>query len=144
MLLSRFTQSFQSIATASTRTVLQWAPWLITAGLALLLEAQNGLEALLGAFLLGAAVGPLYPLFIALFLNFGEAGNVVFVLGGVGAALFPWVTGLVSARTHSLRTGLAVLFLVSVSLGILSRRASLQRWSLPGPHPDGHQIPTQE
>lgn len=132
MLLSRFAQSFPSIATGSTRTILRAGPLLIVAAMVLLLDARNGPEALLGAFILGGAVGPLYPLLVALFLNFGEAGNIVFVLGGVGAALFPWLTGLVSTRTHSLRGGLTVLFLGSMFLGLLAWRASLRGWSRTG------------
>jgi fucose permease len=137
MLASRFAQSFHSIATASTRIVLRLSPLLIAFALALLLDARNSLEGTLAAFILGAAVGPLYPLLIALFLNFGEAGNIVFVLGGVGAALFPWLTGLVSTRTHSLRSGLTVLFLGSIFLGLLAWRASLGAWTRPGIHLDG-------
>jgi FHS family glucose/mannose:H+ symporter-like MFS transporter len=124
MLLSRLAQSYRPIAAASTKLILRWSPWLITAALLLVLGVPSGPGALSGAFLLGTAVGPLYPLLIALCLHFGEAGNIVFVFGGMGAAFFPWLTGLVSTWTGSLRAGLSVLLLASTLLALLGWRLS--------------------
>jgi MFS transporter, FHS family, glucose/mannose:H+ symporter len=124
MLLSRMAQSYGSVAASSRNLVLRAAPAAITIGLLLILFVHNGLPELLGALLLGSAAGPLYPLLIALFLDFGEARNSVFVLGGVGASLFPWLTGLVSTHTHSLRAGLSILLLASTSLAAFGWRLS--------------------
>ena len=63
---------------------------------------------LAGALLLGLAIGPMYPLLLALALRRGEAGNIVFVLAGCGASLLPLLTGVVSDRTGSLRAGLGI------------------------------------
>jgi MFS transporter, FHS family, glucose/mannose:H+ symporter len=124
MLLSRLAQSYGSVAVSSKNLVLRTSPAAITIGLLLILFARNGVPELLGALLLGIAAGPLYPLLIALFLDYGEAGNAVFVLGGVGAALFPWLTGLISTYARSLRAGLSILLAASVLLAVFGWRLS--------------------
>jgi fucose permease len=55
----------------------------------------------------GAFIGPLYPLLLSYLLELSPWGWF-FAVGGLGAALFPWITGLVSAHYHSLRYGLVV------------------------------------
>jgi fucose permease len=55
--------------------------------------------------LAGLSLGPLYPLVLSFMLKFTARGWI-FAVGGAGAALFPWVTGLLSAHFGSLRYGL--------------------------------------
>lgn len=55
----------------------------------------------------GAAIGPLYPLLLAV-ATARYRGSRVFLAAGLGAALFPWLTGLVSDASGSLRAGLGV------------------------------------
>jgi len=43
-----------------------------------------------------------------------------FAVSGMGAALFPWITGLVSARFHSLRYGLMVPCITGVAMAVLN------------------------
>ncbi len=55
----------------------------------------------------GAALGPLYPLLLAV-ATARYRGTRVFLAAGLGAAVFPWFTGLASGAAGSLRAGLAV------------------------------------
>jgi len=119
MLVSRFLQSHRRIATASAMPLMVCGPWLISAALGVLLLSSGGLSMLAGALLLGLAIGPMYPLLLALALRRGEAGNVVFVAAGCGAALLPLLTGLVSGWTGSLRAGLGVSLAGAVAMGCL-------------------------
>lgn len=109
LMLSRLYHAKQRKAAASQRIILQLHPWLIVTGLVLLIGSSRGMVSVCAAFLIGAGVGPLYPLALALLLNFGEASNAGFLMGGIGASLLPMLTGLVSAWTHTLRAGLGVL-----------------------------------
>jgi FHS family glucose/mannose:H+ symporter-like MFS transporter len=59
----------------------------------------------------GLSLGPIYPLCLARVLSIThDSINAKWVFGssGLGGALFPWITGQVSAHTGSLRTGLLV------------------------------------
>ena len=78
---------------------------------------------LAGALLLGLAIGPMYPLLLALALRHGEASNVVFVMAGCGASLLPLLTGLVSKWSGSLRIGLGVPLVAAVVMGCLGLAA---------------------
>jgi FHS family glucose/mannose:H+ symporter-like MFS transporter len=108
LLLSRLVQSNRRVATASERPLLRLSPWLISIGLTVLIVASDGPAMLAGALLLGIGVGPMYPALLALVLSRGEGGNSVFVIAGIGAAMVPLLTGLVSGSTGSLRLGLGV------------------------------------
>jgi fucose permease len=119
MLVSRFIQSHRSIATASALALFVGGPWLMTAGLGVLLLSTGGPSMLAGALLLGLAVGPMYPLLLALVLRHGEGGNLVFVVAGCGASLLPLLTGLVSKWSGSLRIGLGVPLVAAVVMGCL-------------------------
>lgn len=120
LLLSRFVQSYGQIATRSGRRVLRWAPWLAAAAVVLLLVGQGSVAISVAAFLLGSAIGPLYPLALALILDHGEAGNVAFLIAGIGASSLPLLTGLVSGQMHSLARGLLVLLVAAIAMGLLA------------------------
>ena len=108
MLLSRLLHSNRAFAARLQSPWLIGGPALMTAALALMLTAHKGLPVTLAALLLGLAIGPMYPLLLALALDHDEFGNFAFVIAGCGAALLPLLTGLISAATGSLRAGLAV------------------------------------
>lgn len=120
MLVSRFIQSHRRIAATSVLTLFLAGPWVMSLALSVLLISTGGVSMLVGAFLLGLAVGPMYPLLLALTLHRGEAGNVVFVVAGCGASFLPLLTGLVSESTGSLRAGLGVPLVGAVIMGCLS------------------------
>jgi FHS family glucose/mannose:H+ symporter-like MFS transporter len=119
ILLSRMLQSHREMAVRSQDVALRFAPWLMTAGLLVLLVGRGGAWMPVGAALLGFGVGPIYPLLVALVLRHGEAGNIVFLAGGVGASSLPLLTGLVSGRTGSLAIGLAVPLAASLGMGMI-------------------------
>jgi MFS transporter, FHS family, glucose/mannose:H+ symporter len=92
-------------------------------GIVLLLEAHSPWALLAGAGSAGLALGPIFPLTISLFLaRAGETRNAgwVFAVAGFGAAALPWMTGVVSAGTHSLRTGLAVTLAADLGMLVLA------------------------
>jgi MFS transporter, FHS family, glucose/mannose:H+ symporter len=123
MLVSRFIQSHRRIATASALALFVGGPWLMSAALGVLLISTGGASMLAGALLLGLAIGPMYPLLLALALRHGEASNVVFVMAGCGASLLPLLTGLVSKWSGSLRIGLGVPLVAAVVMGCLGLAA---------------------
>jgi FHS family glucose/mannose:H+ symporter-like MFS transporter len=127
ILVSRLVQSHRSMAVRSQAVTLKFAPWLMTAGLLLLLMGRGELPLLAGAALLGFGVGPIYPLVLALLLGHGEAGNIVFLAGGIGASSLPLLTGLVSGWTGSLGVGLTVPLAASVVMGVLGLASQTQR-----------------
>jgi fucose permease len=120
MLVSRLIQSHHRIATASAFALFVGGPWLMSASLSILLMSPGGVSMLMGALLLGLAIGPMYPLLLTLALRHGEASNIVFVVAGCGASLLPLLTGLVSKWSGSLRIGLGVPLMATVVMGCLS------------------------
>lgn len=63
-------------------------------------------------FLLGAALGPIFPLLLSLF--FGRVRRTsdtrwVLALSGFGGSVLPWITGWISTRSGSLRVGLVTV-----------------------------------
>lgn len=72
---------------------------------------------------LGAALGPVFPLLLARFFARAPAAadsRWVLATCGFGGSVLPWLTGAISSHEHSLRLGLAVvpaaLFLMACTL----------------------------
>ncbi len=106
LLASRLLGSF----TALERRLEQELPVLLIAvagslGAMLLFRSEASL--LICALVLGFGLGPLYPIFLARVLVYRETGSIFF-LAGIASALLPWLTGLLSAASRSLRAGLLV------------------------------------
>jgi MFS transporter, FHS family, glucose/mannose:H+ symporter len=106
------------------QATLRGAMWAVAITLPVLLEARSPSIILVIAVILGLSVGPLYPLLLSFLLEQTSRGWI-FAVGGIGAAFFPWLTGLLSAHFHSLRVGLiapcaagfTMLVLQAVALG---------------------------
>lgn len=97
-------------------------------GLTLLVSAHAGLTLVVAACLTGLALAPIYPLLLSLFLaRIGESKHSgwVFMLAGVGGAVLPWLTGVVSSQWHSLRAGLFVALAAAIVLFVLVARSSI-------------------
>jgi fucose permease len=86
----------------------------------------------LAMFVLGAALAPIFPLLLSRF--FARTRNTsdsrwVLAICGFGGSAVPWLTGLVSARSGSLRIGLmtipAALLLILCMLPALGARHSI-------------------
>ncbi len=95
----------------------------LAAALVLLLFATGPAPLAVLAFVLGAALGPLYPFLLAI-ATARYRGNRVFLAAGLGSAVFPWLTGLLSAAAGSLRAGLAVPCAAACVLLALSFRVN--------------------
>ena len=108
MLVSRMVQSHVRVAETTRKLTLRCGPPLILIAVAIVMASHGGAPALAAAFAVGFGIGPMYPLLLALVLCEGERGNIVFVLGGVGASSLPLLTGVISQAAGSLRAGLAV------------------------------------
>ncbi len=124
-------------AVAAATSSLYWAGFLASRGLSsLLLMRLRALPVLRGTVLvallaaallvglrgvyardaamlvLGAALGPIFPLLLARF--FARAADTadsrwVLAICGFGGSVLPWLTGLISSHANSLRMGLAVV-----------------------------------
>jgi fucose permease len=77
-------------------------------------------------FLVGFGLGPVYPLLLAIALQYSE-NTLIFVVAGLGSAFLPWATGVVSSSTASLRTGLLVPLAASILMLTLGIRQALRR-----------------
>jgi fucose permease len=95
---------------------------------ALLFRVHAGSIPAIAAFLLGFGIGPCYPLLLAWALRFQRAGSIFFI-AGVGAASLPWLMGVLSARTGSLRIGFVVPIIGAVIMLTLSLLLPLRLWS---------------
>ena len=94
------------------------------AGIVLMLWAPSLTGVISGALITGLSFATLYPITVARFSQrFGVAarsiGAVMFSLAAVGPALIPWMVGVISHSTGSLRVGLllplgatVILFLI--------------------------------
>lgn len=80
--------------------------------LVILLSTKIG-PVLFGVSLAGLGLAPVFPTTIALFTErFGHDASrltgTLFILAGLGAAVFPWLVGLASSHYGALRAGLVV------------------------------------
>ena len=113
LLTSRLIHSSAAIGRATRQFLLTWNLLAMAAALAALVLFRNGPMLMSAAFVIGFAAGPIYPLLLALVFEH-DSGNTVYVLGGIGSALLPFLTGAVSSRTGSLRMGILVPCLAAV------------------------------
>lgn len=82
-------------------------------GIALLLFPQSAAISLAAVALTGLGCAPIFPLSVArLLARIGDSRHAgwIFAICGSGAAVLPWMTGLLSAQVGSLRTAFTVPF----------------------------------
>lgn len=94
------------------------------AGLLIILYAEQTAAILAGVTLTGLGLAPVFPTTIALFTErFGADAprltGALFVLAGLGAAVFPWLVGLASSNYGALRAGLVVPLIGGVAMIVL-------------------------
>jgi MFS transporter, FHS family, glucose/mannose:H+ symporter len=97
----------------SERSVLRAGYGAGAAGIGLMLWAPTLTGVIAGALITGLSFATLYPITVArLSQRFGVAarkiGSVLFSLAAVGPAVIPWMVGVISHSTGSLRAGLMV------------------------------------
>jgi fucose permease len=89
------------------------------AGVGLLLFAHSVMTVGLGAVVAGLAMAPVFPVNLSLYLaragEFSRAG-IMLAISGFGGAVLPWLTGLISSRTGSLRIGLTLPLVVLIMM----------------------------
>lgn len=81
------------------------------AGMAILMVAGRLEILLVGAVLAGAGMAPLFPTVVAVFQRQASTASsrligYIFAAGGCGAAVFPWLVGVLSTAAGSLRVAL--------------------------------------
>jgi fucose permease len=99
-------------------------------GVLLLVSAHRPLVLLAGATCAGISLAPIFPLTLSLFMERAAGtrnAGWVFGVAGFGGAVFPWLTGVISSGTHSLRAGLLVTFAAVVGMSVLMLRV----WATP-------------
>ncbi len=103
----------------------------VVVGLSLLIVGKGGLGVVSAIFVVGLGLGPVYPMLLAMALRYSE-NTLIFFAAGIGSAVLPWLTGLVSGVNNSLRSGLMVPLCGSVlmlGLGMIqSRRAAAEMY----------------
>ncbi|HEX2713561.1 MAG TPA: MFS transporter, partial [Candidatus Acidoferrales bacterium] len=90
-------------------------------GVTILLAAGTLADVVAGASLAGLGLAPVFPITVAVLTHrFGTFASRVagsmFALGGLGGATLPWLVGFSSTRYGSLKAGLVVPLLGSLSL----------------------------
>lgn len=132
-LASRGLSSLLLLRVAPMR-VLSVAVALALAAAALLVTFSTALARDAAMLVLGAALAPIFPLLLArFFAGTHNASDSRWMLAtcGFGGSVLPWLTGWISARSHSLRLGLttvpAALLIMLCMLPVLasSRRGAL-------------------
>ena len=101
-------------------------------GLVTLLRSHSMAGVIVSASVIGLGLATIYPITISLLSSsFGPAatrvGSVMFMLASVGAACMPWLVGVTSTQTSSLKVGLAIPLVGCIlMLGLYFRQ-----WSTP-------------
>ena len=108
----------------SERRVLQAGYAMGAAGIGLMLLTSTLTGVIAGALITGLSFATLYPITVArLSERYGVAarsiGAVMFSLASVGPAVIPWMVGVISHTTGSLRAGLLVPLVATAILFFL-------------------------
>jgi FHS family glucose/mannose:H+ symporter-like MFS transporter len=128
-MLSRLAFSTTLMAKTGRRVALQITTWGIVATIVALIATTRPSAILVVSALAGLSIGPIYPLLLSFLLE-RSARGWIFAVAGMGAAIFPWLTGLLSARFGSLRYGLlapcgAAMLMIAL-LKVAHRSAELE------------------
>jgi FHS family glucose/mannose:H+ symporter-like MFS transporter len=98
-----------------------------SAGIVLMLLSSTLTGVIAGALITGLSYATLYPITVArLSHRFGVAarsiGAIMFSLASIGPAIIPWMVGITSQSTGSLRAGLAIPLAATVILFLIHLR----------------------
>ena len=117
-MISRLAFSTRLLAAIGRRATLQAGIWGVVVSVAALVCWPNPVVIVAVAGLAGLSIGPLYPLVLSYMLE-RSARGWIFAVGGVGAAVLPWTTGLLSLHFNSLRYGLIAPCAVGLLMAVL-------------------------
>jgi MFS transporter, FHS family, glucose/mannose:H+ symporter len=118
LLLSRTVSSFLLSLRRCEGLILRQSLATVVLGAVLLIATTSTLGILPGVFLVGFGLGPVYPLLLAIALEYSEK-TTIFFIAGLGSAFLPWLTGIVSSSQSSLRIGLTIPLTASLLMLIL-------------------------
>jgi fucose permease len=107
LLFSRSISAFIPMPKRWERLVLGQSLTTVLMGTVLLIAVDSRIWLLPTIFLIGFGLGPIYPLLLSIALQYSENSTIFFV-AGLGSAILPWLTGIVSSSASSLRYGLLV------------------------------------
>ncbi|WP_141223848.1 MFS transporter [Granulicella pectinivorans] len=125
LLAGRALHATKAVTKLHERTLLRADVAIAAAGCCVLALSGGPAMLLVAAGLIGFGVGPVYPLLMAAVLP-RIAGNMIFVMAGLGGTVFPLITGAVSARAGSLRVGMLVPTAAGIAMLALVPVVSLQ------------------
>jgi FHS family glucose/mannose:H+ symporter-like MFS transporter len=125
-MISRLAFSTRLLAKMGRRATLRATIWGVLASVAALIAAPYPSAILAVAVIAGVCIGPLYPLLLSFMLEHSSRGWI-FAVGGVGAAVFPWLTGMLSSHFHSLRLGLTAPCGAGLIMVALLQSAAVRR-----------------
>lgn len=118
---------------AEARTILT-GMFIGACGLLVILLSAEPAMVFVGIGLAGFGLAPIFPTTIALFTErFGSEApqltGILFLLAGLGAAIFPWLVGLLSSHFNGLRAGLLVpligsVVMIALQIAIMSTTTS--------------------
>lgn len=108
-------------------------PWMIgslllaSAGLALLLTTGDQRLALVAGTTVGLGLAMVFPATVTIMTRAlgpasRRAAGPMFALAGLGGATMPWLVGVISEQTHSLRLGLLPVLAITLTLLALHTR----------------------
>ena len=109
------------LSRVAERHVLRAGFALASLGIVSMLWASTMLQVIVGALVTGLSYATLYPITVARFshrygMGARSIGPVMFSLAAIGPAVIPWLVGVVSQATGSLRAGLYVTLGATVVL----------------------------
>jgi fucose permease len=91
--------------------------------IAALFWAHNAAALSACCILLGLALAPFFPATFAILMRLrpsARSAGFILAVSGLGAALFPWLMGVISTHTGSLRSAMVVPWALAVLLLLLS------------------------
>jgi fucose permease len=109
IMLSRLAFSTRLLRMIGRQRVVLAALCGVAASVALLISARTPSAIQVTSGLCGLSIGPLFPLLLSFLLERSPRGWI-FAVAGMGSALLPWLTGILSAHNGSLRYGLIAPF----------------------------------
>ena len=109
----------------SERTLLASGLILAAASICFLVRAETFATVAVSVTAAGLGLAAIYPILVAWLVKaFGERsrriGAIMFALAGMGGATLPWLVGITSTRTGSLRAGLLIPLAGCIAMFVLT------------------------
>jgi fucose permease len=108
---------------AAERTVQRVGLAFSVVFIAMLSVAHHGRLLSLCCILVGLSLAPFFPTTFALLMHYGPSARIagfILAVSGLGAALFPWLMGIISTHIGSLRVAMAVPWTIALALLLLT------------------------